>query len=72
MRAYYPKDSNGNIIGFKIPESFVYDENNKILSDKITTYESEISTLKSQVETLTNRINALEELISTTTHYTIK
>lgn len=36
MKFYYPKDMNGNVIGFKTPESQVYDKNNKSLTDKLT------------------------------------
>ena len=35
MKCYYPKDSNGNIIGFKTPESQVYDKSGESLTDKL-------------------------------------
>ena len=35
MKFYYPKDMSGNIIGFKTPESQVYDKTGKSLTDKL-------------------------------------
>lgn len=35
MKFYYPKDMDGNIIGFKTPESQVYDATGKSLTDKL-------------------------------------
>ena len=35
MKMYYPKDANGNRIGFKTPESQVYDKTGKSLTEKL-------------------------------------
>lgn len=35
MKFYYPKDMDGNVIGFKTPESQVYDKAGKSLTDKL-------------------------------------
>lgn len=44
MKIYYPKDKDGNSIGFRTPESYVYDENGNNLSDKLNDIDDEIDT----------------------------
>ena len=64
MKIYYPKDKNGNDIGFRTPEQYVFDTTGKSLTDKIAELNSNIAKrpLSSDVETfentLTNRFNS--------------
>lgn len=44
MKIYYPKDKNGNQLGFRTPEAFVYDTNGRSLTDKINSLTSNLST----------------------------
>lgn len=42
MKFFFPKDSNGNPIGFKTPESMVYDTSGKSLASKFLEMEDGI------------------------------
>lgn len=43
MKIYYPVDKNGNEIGFRTPESYVFDKDGKSLTDKIAELNSKIA-----------------------------
>lgn len=49
MKFYYPKDMNGNVIGFKTPESQVYDASGTSLTDKLSSINSSLSTVANAV-----------------------
>jgi hypothetical protein len=42
MKIYYPKDANGNTLGFRTPEAFVYDTNGQSLTDKLNAINSNL------------------------------
>lgn len=49
MKFYYPKDMNGNVIGFKTPESQVYDASGTSLTDKLSSINSSLDTVSKAV-----------------------
>lgn len=56
MKIYYPKDKEGNVIGFRTPESYVYDDNGNNLSDKLNV----IETTKADIDYVNDSIDAKE------------
>ena len=65
MKIYYPKDRHGNQIGFITPESFVYDENGKSLTDKIYQINVDINETKEEINnTIINLDGSTAESIS--------
>ena len=66
MKIYYPKDKYGNDIGFRTPESYVYDEDGKNLSDKIIEMNSAIDerAKTTVVNSISSKVATLEEDLS--------
>ena len=68
MKIYYPKDKNGNHIGFRTPESYVFDKSGKSLTDKLAELNSNISLLeniksdRTELEVERQRINNIVSL----------
>ena len=58
MKFYYPKNKQGEVIGFKTPESQVYDKLGRSLTDKMRDVENTKAT-KQELETEKSRINNL-------------
>lgn len=50
MKIYYPVDKNGNEIGFRTPESYVFDKDGKSLTDKIAELNSNIVQCERKLE----------------------
>ena len=68
MKIYYPKDKNGNQIGFRTPESYVFDKTGKSLTDKLAELNSNLSRLdtkksdKTEVDVERKRIDTFVAL----------
>ena len=56
MKFYYPKDANGNVIGFKTPESQVYDKNNTSLTTKLNNIDNDVVEVKANINPNLNLI----------------
>lgn len=54
MKIYYPKDKNGNQIGFRTPESYVFDKSGKSLTDKLAELNSNLVVLNNDVSLKAN------------------
>lgn len=73
MKIYYPKDKNGNQIGFRTPESYVFDKSGKSLTDKLAELNSNISNstsnyaTKQELQVQTSRIDTFTTLNSGST-----
>lgn len=68
MKIYYPKDKNGNQIGFRTPESYVFDKTGKSLTDKLAELNSNLVVMnstkssKSELDVERKRIDSIVAL----------
>ena len=66
MRFYYPTDKNGNQIGFKTPESQVYDKNGVSLTDKLEDIDGRLTALYGENDEISVSVSELSKKIDTT------
>lgn len=63
MKFYYPTDKDGNPIGFKTPESQVYDKSGNSLTSKLSSINENINNLNKDMTAATSDTNGKSGLV---------